>query len=672
MENRKKTVATIAATLLISGMGYAPAASAVELPDLQQDTQQTSRPSGESYASDAASIPWAVNGFALTYDETRNLYSGSSSAPLDQSPAESLYATSVGNTVQLALQPSVDEQIADSALGQVSVSGTAQWQGTDSDERTLSFSQPYSYVIGMPTSMTVGGQPLQPILQDGVFQAAATLDLDTRDNPSADMVEVNGAEFPISWQEAVTTDTVGTTAVTRTGTATGTLDVQGHLQKWEATLVASRTQGKVDSLSLIRSAADGTTSTVAVEGFTPTRTQYAITLPADAADDALSLGYSATDAATVTEEPGVPVQVQADGTTVLSITLNGTTYHVSVRFETPIPVPQQNNARLEGIYVNYDGTAVKGNLIAGWDPNILDYTLTIGENDPGVYVLPVAPQGVTVKASDVKQAGYSTEQAWQVTAEVDGQQRTYTVSVVRQHSTPTATEAFAPKTAHDVDGETPSTSATNTQLKSHGYVLDGTYHPVAQNTFTIPQGGHFAYASYAGQTVTVKQSTKSPMEYQYDLGVIAPDGKTIGKHTYLTVYLTALTHTATLQMISVNNVEVNGFAPDRTEYTVPVADTDHWVVTPKFDKTTGMEVHTHKDGSTATITVTSADGLVRKTYTVHAVPRVSPTETAEGTQPIHYPLADTGSPIGTVVASAAISLVFGALLLSSRRRSTLR
>ena len=46
--------------------------------------------------------------------------------------------------------------------------------------------------------------------------------------------------------------------------------------------------------------------------------------------------------------------------------------------------------------MNRTGKAVKGDLIEGWNPDVLTYTLTLGANDPGVYVLPEAPSGVTV------------------------------------------------------------------------------------------------------------------------------------------------------------------------------------------------------------------------------------------------------------------------------------
>ena len=350
-----------------------------------------------------------------------------------------------------------------------------------------------------------------------------------------------------------------------------------------------------------------------------------------------------------------------------------------MHFEKPVEQPKDDNpaARLDGIYVNYTGKPVKGDLIAGWDPDVTDYTLTIDKDAPSVYILPVAPAGVTVKADDVQQTGYATQQAWKVTAQDGAQQRVYTVRVVRAHDKPTAPEAFSPSPFKDIDGKSAAPTSTTTELKSHGYLLDGTYHPVKENSYVIPHGGRFAYASYAGQTVTVRQTDTSPMRYTYDLNVIAPDGETKGEHQYITTYLTPATTNADLQMIRVNNADIPNFSPDKTQYTVPVENIEHWVITTQFDKQTGMNVEVHKDAAYATITVTSADGLNRRVYTVHVVQQTEATSAyahaaaTDTAQPATVALANTGSPTILAAIAAAISAVMGAFGLATatmRRR----
>lgn len=90
---------------------------------------------------------------------------------------------------------------------------------------------------------------------------------------------------------------------------------------------------------------------------------------------------------------------------------------------------------------------------------MLDYTIRIGANDPGAYILPEAPSGVTVKAGDVTRSGYATTQYWTATA-ADGQSRTYSVTVIRDHGTPTAEEAFKPRPPRTPTGRRPPQAAT--------------------------------------------------------------------------------------------------------------------------------------------------------------------------------------------------------------------
>ena len=69
--------------------------------------------------------------------------------------------------------------------------------------------------------------------------------------------------------------------------------------------------------------------------------------------------------------------------------------------------------------------------------------------------------------------------------------------------------------------------------------------------------------------------------------------------------------------MSVDGRDVDGFSPDRLEYTVGVANPERYVVTPSWDKQTGMSVTKHVDGADTTLTVTSADGLTSVVYRVH-------------------------------------------------------
>lgn len=686
--------------MVITGTGLAvPLASATEtIPTTAVQTTPVNNQSDPAPSTVKSAIPgptdkettdieqidqpvWSVNGLTLDHDPATNSYRGQLPAS-STAPSASLQATNAADpsqTAALTLQPATGQQITDgSTLGILHVDGTAQWLGTTSDA-TITVTQPYSYDVGTPATASYAGTNLQFTQNGDSYEAAATGELDGANAPATSFVTVNGTAYPITWGAPDRQSTLDTATWTRTGTASGTLDTQGRDQQWTVTVIASRTQTVIAGLNLLRTDAAGKTATTSINGFSPDKTDYEITLPADAATDSLALGIAGTSDESVPESTSAPAQVMDDGSRRLSITADGTTYTVTVRFEKPVEQPKDDNpaARLDGIYVNYTGKPVKGDLIAGWDPDITDYTLTIDKDAPSVYILPVAPAGVTVKADDVQQTGYATQQAWKVTAQDGAQQRVYTVRVVRAHDKPTAPEAFSPSPFKDIDGKSAAPTSTTTELKSHGYLLDGTYHPVKENSYVIPHGGRFAYASYAGQTVTVRQTDTSPMRYTYDLNVIAPDGETKGEHQYITTYLTPATTNADLQMIRVNNADIPNFSPDKTQYTVPVENIEHWVITTQFDKQTGMNVEVHKDAADAIITVTSADGLNRRVYTVHVVQQTGETSAyanaaaTDTAQPATVALANTGSPTILAAIAAAISAVMGAFGLAAatmRRR----
>lgn len=686
--------------MVITGTGLAvPLASATEtIPTTAVQTTPVNNQSDPAPSTVKSAIPgptdkettdieqidqpvWSVNGLTLDHDPATNSYRGQLPAS-STAPSASLQATNAADpsqTAALTLQPATGQQITDgSTLGILHVDGTAQWLGTTSDA-TITVTQPYSYDVGTPATASYAGTNLQFTQNGDSYEAAATGELDGANAPATSFVTVNGTAYPITWGAPDRQSTLDTATWTRTGTASGTLDTQGRDQQWTVTVIASRTQTVIAGLNLLRTDAAGKTATTSINGFSPDKTDYEITLPADASTDSLALGIAGTSDESVPESTSAPAQVMDDGSRRLSITADGTTYTVTVRFEKPVEQPKDDNpaARLDGIYVNYTGKPVKGDLIAGWDPDITDYTLTIDKDAPSVYILPVAPAGVTVKADDVQQTGYATQQAWKVTAQDGAQQRVYTVRVVRAHDKPTAPEAFSPSPFKDIDGKSAAPTSTTTELKSHGYLLDGTYHPVKENSYVIPHGGRFAYASYAGQTVTVRQTDTSPMRYTYDLNVIAPDGETKGEHQYITTYLTPATTNADLQMIRVNNADIPNFSPDKTQYTVPVENIEHWVITTQFDKQTGMNVEVHKDAADAIITVTSADGLNRRVYTVHVVQQTGETSAyanaaaTDTAQPATVALANTGSPTILAAIAAAISAVMGAFGLAAatmRRR----
>lgn len=443
--------------------------------------------------------------------------------------------------------------------------------------------------------------------------------LDKDNMPVTDKVELSdGSTLPVAWGKA-TLDPSGAAGPvwTMSGKATRTLD---NGQTLTVNLTASRAWNAKLSIGVEHRTADGNTTAIKgidLEDATAADTPLDVTLPTlpyAAAGDQYTPAVTSGDDATVTLKPtglgdngmrvftGTIRSTRTDGTIV--------TREFTIRqpFEQPSRTVDAPDAALDGLLVN-------GQPIQGWDPDILEYTITAGEDDK-VTVSPRAKAGQTVKASDTTLTAHSTVQHWTVTGP-DGGNRTYTVTLVRDHRTPTADEAFKPSDPKDMGGTREAPGPDTATLKSVGWTKDGTYHAEKGDEYLIPEGGSFAYESYLGQIVKITPGRDHGMTWKYRIGVLAPDGVTYRTRTVTVTYLTEETHRAGLSGLSVDGRGVDGFSPDRLEYTVGVANPERYVVTPSWDKQTGMSVTKHVDGADTTLTVTSADGLTSVVYKVH-------------------------------------------------------
>ena len=328
----------------------------------------------------------------------------------------------------------------------------------------------------------------------------------------------------------------------------------------------------------------------------------------------------------------------------------------------PADLKADSPAKLTGLYVNKTGENTKGQLIDNWNPNRLDYVLALGEKDPSPYVLPEAPDGVTIKGGNITQNAQSTRQEWIVTDTATGVSRTYSLTVTRPVKT--AVTEFKPADPAKQDSTVDPESQQDTNLASHGYTgKDDKYVVSDKGSYEIPEGGTFAYEPKNGQSTTVTVAHEG-MTYTYTVNVLAPDGSTFAQHTYTVTYITAATHKAQLTGILVDGTAVKGFDPARHEYNASVNDPDEWMVSPQYDKASGMTVSTEKKGADATITVTSGDGLVKTTYKVHVTrkPFGGNGNNALG-------LASTGVGGGTVAFLSMALMAMGTVLgLVARRR----
>lgn len=608
---------------------------------------------------------WSIDGKTLD----RNA-DGTLTVTLDRKTAVLEHPTltgSDGSTVSLTDTAGAFTQ-EDGQLGVGHIAHTLA--GTTADAAKAPVSVTYDVASGTETTVTLddgsktGATGRFARNDDGSWTANLTgalgRDLDATAAASTTFRLSDGTTLDGTLGETVTTTPNGTTLLTRTLTADGK-DSHGTPVKAVATL--SYTYDPRISLTLTHKSGTAENSqTVAVDGLT-----------ADMDVNTLESVYSAgvqergltgdqwelnvKHGANVSN-PTIAVTTSGEGSRILVATIryqrldaDGHTLvndskivRVNVPFAAAPKVIGNDKAALAGIKVN-------GQDIPGFSADKVDYTITAGK-DERVKVSPVARDGQTVVAGDSRQTAFTTVQTWTVSK--DGESRTYTVTLVRDHTEKTADERFTPAEPAGQVSKAENPSDDNTELESVGYMLDGAYHKSDSDEFTIPEGGVLSWSSYAGQVVQSTVERDHGMTFRYELGVLSKDGTKYATRVLTVTYLTADTHRAELTGIKVDGRDVTGFDPKTMEYDVHVDNPERYVVTPSFDKMTGMSLTVHKTASQAVIKVTSADGLTQTTYTLNV---------SKAT------LADTGTGVG--LGSLIFLLAAGAVgSLLSRRRGT--
>lgn len=608
---------------------------------------------------------WSIDGKTLTRNDA-----GALSATLDRKTAALEHPTltgSDGSTIGLTDTAGTFTQ-DDGQLGVGHVTHTLA--GTTADGAKAAVNVTYDVASGTETTVTLddgsktGATGKFTRNEDGSWTANLTgmlgKDLDATAATSTTFKLSDGTTLDGTLGETVTTTPNGTTLLTRTLTVDGH-DSHGTPVKAVATL--SYTYDPRISLTLTHKSGTAEESqVVAVDGLT-----------ADMDVNALGSVYSAgvqergltgdqwelnvKHGANVSN-PTIAVTTSGEGSRILVATIryqrldaDGHTLvndskivRVNVPFAAAPKVIGNDKAALAGIKVN-------GQDIPGFSADKVDYTITAGK-DERVKVSPVARDGQTVVAGDSRQTAFTTVQTWTVSK--DGESRTYTVTLVRDHTEKTADEKFTPAEPAGQVSKAENPSDDNTALESVGYMLDGEYHKSDSDEFTIPEGGVLSWSSYAGQVVQPTVERDHGMTFRYELGVLSKDGTKYATRVLTVTYLTADTHRAELTGIKVDGHDVTGFDPKTMEYDVHVDNPERYVVTPSFDKMTGMSLTVHKTASQAVIKVTSADGLTQATYTLNV---------SKAT------LADTGTGVGLgslifILAASAVGSLLG------RRRGT--
>lgn len=553
-------------------------------------------------------------------------------------------------------------------LGVISVTGQSEYDSpATGDQPAFKAAAPFAYTTGKEIAIKGDGG----FKQDGDKYTASydKFTLDNQNRPDGnDITLSDGTKATVKWDDKTTTvdkdnGKGGTAVYVRLhGTATGVIDVKDeatgeHQQEtYLIDVTADRAQDKsLNKLTVTRTDAKGGKASIDVPGFDPAKHEYTLeALPYSTIGDAFTLSADTGVDATVSKPT---LTLGAESERIFHITVNDVDYTVNVPFQSA-DIKADSKAKLEGIYVNYTGAATKGQLIGNWNPNRLDYTITLGADAKSPYVLPVAPEGVSIQAGDVTQSAQSSKQAWTVTYDATGESRTYTVTANRPVKT--AVTEFKPADPIRQDGTVEPSDDQDASLASHGYVTaDGKYIPVEGDEYTIPEGGTFSYEPKIGQSATVS-STHTAMTYEYTVTVLPKDMSGYPKqHTYKVTYLTKATHMAQLTGIGVDGKLIGGFDPAKHEYSTQVNDPNEWVVSPQYDKTAGMSVSTVKKGADATITVTSGDGLVSTTYRLHVTRKPFG---GKGTVGAGGQLAQTGMSMGVISGILAAIVAVGILI----------
>lgn len=458
-----------------------------------------------------------------------------------------------------------------------------------------------------------------------------------------------------------------------TGSVSGELNTEGGNFAYEIPYVADRTYNDtIKSLRITETATDGTINTydqnlnqVASEG----TNQYQYTLPKLSYNHMAST-YTITgvDAGADVVMTASPAQHNDDGSltfTVLARSQHYTnSYQVTIPFA-PAPVePDANAAHLSDITIN--GDSIKDVNGSGFNPDRLSYTVKAAENDK-VYILPIADSGVFVSAGDVTQSAGSSTYRWLV-SQPGKNTTTYSVTVLRVRTWKTADEEFTPKQPIQQEG-TEIAGENDTDLQSHGYVdSQGKYVAIDKDDYTIPEGGTFSYQAKSGQISLVTTTKTKGMTYRYTVNIAAPgDLSKFIQHVFTVTYITPATQEASLTGIKINGQAIPKFDPATHEYTVEVPRIDQWTIVPQYNEQSGMAVNTHKADSEATISVTSADGLVTTNYKVH----VELSKDAGLKNDTTGILAQTGSSITPIFNFMVVTLMISTLtiLLLHRRRA---
>lgn len=256
----------------------------------------------------------------------------------------------------------------------------------------------------------------------------------------------------------------------------------------------------------------------------------------------------------------------------------------------------ENEYKLKYEVVRSDNSHLAGLILAGEDveefnPNLTEYSLSVSRNE--------VPTLEAVPAVD----GQSIETIYDESAE------TYTIRVTSPDGAASTTYNVAVSVAPGTEAKAASITLAGVQIE--GFDPDVTLYNVDMPEGTVKVPEIYGYNANGGSSASL---TVKPIDDLSEMAIASEDGHTL--QSYYIGFKVAASDDATLKRISSDFAIVEGFAPDRFEYTVTVpSGADDPVITylKGNEKQSVNEVYT-TDG--VMFEVTSESGAQTNIYTV--------------------------------------------------------
>lgn len=382
---------------------------------------------------------------------------------------------------------------------------------------------------------------------------------------------IGTTELPaITYEKGESTQTVTVSEGGLNGTTRVTVVAGNGIDQTEYKIVVSTAKSEISSLNMIYIGG------VALEGFDPTKTSYAYTLP-----------IGTTELPAITYDKGDEYQKVVvttggiNGTTRIAVTAengNSTIYQIS------FSVYKATNATLKMIYLD-------GKPLEGFDPNILEYNCPLPQ---GTKVLPV----ITYDQADEYQT---------ITVRDGGINGDYKITVRPQSgASQTYTLHFSVAT---------SDNANLKMIYLDGEALEGFDPEVLNYVDTLPMG------VLTIPTVTFDKGDETQKVLNVcsnnvqTLKVTAESGKT---QTYTITFIIQRSNSAFLKMIYLDGDSLDGFDKNTFDYTVSLQKATCPKIT--VDKEEGQQVTITTPYSTGQAKImVQPIGAASNTYTINFV-----------------------------------------------------